>query len=642
MTSPARRARGLIASPYVVVFAAAALGAGLGRAVITSYLPYLLNRIEDAPGLIGMVMLVNAAAGFAVPLVVGMWSDRVRARPGGRRTPFILGGALVAGGGLAAVALGSSTSYLVLALFGAVTYVGLNAVTTAHRALVPECFDDPGRRARATSSQELALLVGTLAGVAVGGALTIVAPWAPFVLAAAAVPLLALPTVLRLREPAAVAVTGPRRRAVGYYVHAATRPRVRAFLGAQVLWVASYAALPSFFILYAEDVLELTAAEASLALVGFGVATGAAVVAAGRTKEAAHQKTLLSMGVSLMAIGFLVVAAAPDLLAAVGALLAAGIGFGLVSTLGFSLFTTLIPAGEAGGYTAMFFAVRAIASAAALPAAGWTVALTGNYRALFVLSALAAAAALVPLAAVGLPSAARPHLQAPAPHWLIRWSTGLVALAGLTLGAGHLLGRTAAHRLDQALFEQVNTLGPGPELLWDVLNPHTRNYVLLGAVAALAAATVSVRLVYPVVGLVLASAIASWGLLELVYAGFDRPRPEEVLDASRIVLNGNHWAHLESFPSGHMAITTAIAGATALVFPRLRTLLWLYVAAVAFTRVLFGAHFPLDTVAGIVLGAVVARAAYSLFVEVGLLERRETAGAEGRERWDGQGMGRPA
>ena len=134
--------------PYVVAFAAAALAAGLGRAVTTSYLPLLLERIDDEPGLIGMVMLVNAAAGMAVPLVVGIWSDRLARSGRGRRMPFILGGAIVTAGGLVAIALGSSSSYLVLALAGAVVYTGLNAVTTAHRALVPEAFDASGRARR--------------------------------------------------------------------------------------------------------------------------------------------------------------------------------------------------------------------------------------------------------------------------------------------------------------------------------------------------------------------------------------------------------------------------------------------------------------------------------------------------------------
>ena len=185
--------------PYLVAFASAAAGAGLARAVTTTYLPVLLDRIANAPALIGAVMLVNAAAGFGVPLVVGVWSDRLRARGTGRTRPFVWGGALVTAGGLAATALGASSSYVVLALTGAVVYIGLNALTTAHRALVPELFS-PEARAKATSAQELALLGGGLVGLAVGGALTAISLWAPFLLAAVLVPLLALPTVTRVTE----------------------------------------------------------------------------------------------------------------------------------------------------------------------------------------------------------------------------------------------------------------------------------------------------------------------------------------------------------------------------------------------------------------------------------------------------------
>ena len=211
--------------PYVVAFAAAALAAGLGRAVTTSYLPLMLERINDAPGLIGMVMLVNAAAGMAVPLVVGIWSDRLARSGRGRRMPFILGGALVTAGGLVAIALGSSSSYLVLALSAAVVYVGLNAVTTAHRALIPEAFDASGRP-KATSAQELAMLVGGLLGLAVGGALTGLAIWAPFALTAVLVPLLALPTIRRVTEPEGHSpmTTAAPGNPTSYYLRAALAP----------------------------------------------------------------------------------------------------------------------------------------------------------------------------------------------------------------------------------------------------------------------------------------------------------------------------------------------------------------------------------------------------------------------------------
>ena len=615
-----RRATGRHALPYLVAFAAAALGAGLGRAVTTSYLPLLLSEIRDAPGLIGMVMLVNAAAGMFVPLVVGLWSDRRRARGGGRRMPFVVGGALVSGGGLAAVALGFSSSYLVLAVAGAVVYIGLNAVTTAHRALIPETFGSD-RRARATSAQELAMLVGGLLGIAVGGGLTAFASWAPFALAAVLVPLLALPTASRTHEADPEPVAKPRdRRPTGYYLQAAARPRVASFLLAQILWVLGYAALPAFFILCAERVLDLAPAAASIFLAGFGVATGAAILVSGRVKSVALHRPLLALGVGLMGAGLLGVAASTSLVVVAVALVAAATGFGLISTLGFPLFSELIPKGEAGGYTALYFSVRSISSTIALPAAGGIIAVTGSYRALFVAGGIATLLALVPLLGTGsLPKG-----------WTVRWTARVVALYGGILGAGLAVAATPLHELDERVFRFVNGFGPGPDLVWRVLDPHTRNYILLLALAGGAAALGSLASVPRVLSHVLASALLAWGLLEAVYAAYERDRPEEVFGPSAISLNGHTWARLESFPSGHMAITAALAVAIAILFPRLRWVLWAYVAAVAFTRVLFGAHFPLDVIAGTILGAASAYLVAGLAGRLVDAHGRRRAGVRGR------------
>ena len=83
------------------------------------------------------------------------------------------------------------------------------------------------------------MLVGGLLGLAVGGALTGLALWAPFALSAILVPLLALPTLRRVTEPeehAPAEATSPSRP-TGYYLRAAARPGVRGFLLAQILWV---------------------------------------------------------------------------------------------------------------------------------------------------------------------------------------------------------------------------------------------------------------------------------------------------------------------------------------------------------------------------------------------------------------------
>ena len=53
---------------------------------------------------------------------------------------------------------------------------------------------------------------------------------------------------------------------------------------------------------------------------------------------------------------------------------------------------------------------------------------------------------------------------------------------------GVLVAHTDLHRADEGLFRAINGLGPGPELLWTALDPHTRNYLLLIVLAVVAGA----------------------------------------------------------------------------------------------------------------------------------------------------------
>jgi undecaprenyl-diphosphatase len=67
-----------------------------------------------------------------------------------------------------------------------------------------------------------------------------------------------------------------------------------------------------------------------------------------------------------------------------------------------------------------------------------------------------------------------------------------------------------------------------------------------------------------------------------------------------------HAPHDHSFPSGHAA--TSFACATTLTFfaPRLAPLFFVLAAAIAWSRVYVGVHYPLDVLGGAALGAVVA------------------------------------
>jgi membrane-associated phospholipid phosphatase/predicted MFS family arabinose efflux permease len=241
--------------------------------------------------------------------------------------------------------------------------------------------------------------VGALVGTLVGGVLIDSSAPALFAVWALALPLLALPTLAWQRSAAPRETAAPEeqdRAALRLLSEVLRRDGARHVLIAQVLWVASYAALAPFMVLYAEDVLDLRAASAGALLAGFGVLTGAGMLAGARLPADRLRRTLI-MGVALLGGGLLAATAASTVAQAAVPFGAAAVGAGLVSAVGFPYFTRFVPDGQAGRYAGAFFSARAIASTAALPTAGLLIAATGSYRALLAMGALGLAA-LVPLA----------------------------------------------------------------------------------------------------------------------------------------------------------------------------------------------------------------------------------------------------
>jgi undecaprenyl-diphosphatase len=101
---------------------------------------------------------------------------------------------------------------------------------------------------------------------------------------------------------------------------------------------------------------------------------------------------------------------------------------------------------------------------------------------------------------------------------------------------------------------------------------------------------------------VVAVALADWSAMG-IKALIDRPRPPLRYPDPKTLVPVPHDA---SFPSGHAATSFAAATMLTFAFPRLAAPLFVLAAAVAFSRVYVGVHYPLDVIGGAALGALIA------------------------------------
>ena len=124
----------------------------------------------------------------------------------------------------------------------------------------------------------------------------------------------------------------------------------------------------------------------------------------------------------------------------------------------------------------------------------------------------------------------------------------LASLYAVVLASGLLVTGTIS-RTSTRRSSAGSTLGPGPHLLFEVRGTRA-HYLLLEAVTLVVAALSRPRRLRSLLALELVSVGLALGLLQAIYAVYDRPRPSEVFERAEIVLaHGQNWAAIESFPS---------------------------------------------------------------------------------------------
>jgi undecaprenyl-diphosphatase len=108
------------------------------------------------------------------------------------------------------------------------------------------------------------------------------------------------------------------------------------------------------------------------------------------------------------------------------------------------------------------------------------------------------------------------------------------------------------------------------------------------------------------------SATTAWLMTELLKKLVRRPRPHVVM---HITVHIVQWKSMQGFPSGHVAVVSAMAMVVSPYLKRgWKVVPWVVVAIVAVGRMYVGAHFPLDLVGGAAVGIAVGAVFNLLFL----------------------------
>jgi membrane-associated phospholipid phosphatase len=165
--------------------------------------------------------------------------------------------------------------------------------------------------------------------------------------------------------------------------------------------------------------------------------------------------------------------------------------------------------------------------------------------------------------------------------------------------------------VNEQLFEQVNRFARATPWLHTVLLGYADYGVVLFGLLLLAGWWIARRqgsamsaALWTPAGMLLAVAVA-----QPIAAAVDEPRPYTTLHTILVLAAPSTDP---SFPSDHATMAGAVAAGLLLVNRRLGLLATAAAALMAFARVYVAAHYPVDVLAGLVLGAAVTLVGFAL------------------------------
>ncbi len=328
----------------------------------------------------------------AQPLA-GALSDVTRSRFG-RRTPWIVGGALLAGGFTIGLPLAAS-SLAMITVAWVLVQVGVNAVLAAAQAMVPDRFA-PSQRGVASSLAGVGVTVGNALGAGVAGGLA-VRGQLPYAVLGVLVLVVAAVFVLTSREgsnrdePRApfswkAFVTGSGSTRVAH--------RLRVGVRGPVLMVVGFASGTTYGLYTLRDYVGLDEATSNAVVAQMAVVlllgTFVSAAVSGKWSDRTGRRKPFIIGASvIMAASFvlpLVSATVPSMLVYSFVM---GLGFGTYIAIDLALMTEVLPVSDsAAASSGRDLAILGIATTlpqAVTPAlAGGLITLFGGYQVTFV------------------------------------------------------------------------------------------------------------------------------------------------------------------------------------------------------------------------------------------------------------------
>lgn len=370
--------------------------------VYNAFVPiFLANKFNLAPAFIGFFMTLDNIAALFIQPPVGAWSDRLRT-PIGRRLPFILAGAPIT-----AIAFGLIPLAAVLPFFVACTSTLLLSAALWRTPVVALMPDITPSRYRSQANGIINFMggIGTIIALQTGGMLYNLSPAFPFWLGSALVVIAALIVFVFVKEPKDYEESEARQVSMIESLRELLRDEDKS--GARILfaiffWFLGFSAVETFFTLYAQEHLGISAGDGATLLsvfplffVLFAIPSGFIAARIGRRVAISFgliavalvlallyilpATTLLSPVSPLPLVGIPLTEGGPRMLTAAGVMLIfGGIGWAFVNINSLPMVVELTSAARLGTFTGLYYLFSTLSAIVGPNVNGWAIQLTGN------------------------------------------------------------------------------------------------------------------------------------------------------------------------------------------------------------------------------------------------------------------------